>query len=66
MGKECKYITNFEWNTSNFYGLRKIHKCKTIIQEVQKCSSAYFYMETPNDLKVKPVVAGFNAPTHNK
>ena len=63
--KEFKYITNFDWSTSNFYGLPKIHKCKSIIQEVQQCNSAYLHMETPNDLKVRPVVAGPNAPTQH-
>ena len=63
--KEFKYITNFDCSTSNFYGLPNIHKFKSIIQEVQQCNSAYLHIETLNDLKVRPVVAGPNPPTHH-
>ena len=28
--KEKEYLTSFSYNTSNFYGLPKIHKCKLI------------------------------------
>ena len=62
---EYKYITNFEWRSSNFYGLPKIHKSESIISKVKSCSSTYLHMSTPKDLKVRPVVAGPNAPTQH-
>ena len=38
--KEFSYIVDFDWKTSNFYALPKIHKSKKIIESVQNCHSA--------------------------
>ena len=32
--KEYEYITSYEWKTSNFYILPKIHKCQAIIDKL--------------------------------
>ena len=63
--KEYKYITSFDWRTSNFYGLPKIHKCKSIIDKVSNSNSRYIHMSTPDDLKARPVVAGPVSPTQH-
>ncbi len=36
---EINYVTNFESKTSQFYGLPKVHKSKTIIHEIVKQNS---------------------------
>ena len=61
--KEIKYICSDEYSSSNFYVLPKIHKCKTIIDQVSICNSSYLKMPAPDDLKARPIVAGPNSPT---
>ena len=34
--KECKYLTDFDSQDSNLYGLPKVHKSKQIIKEIKK------------------------------
>ena len=63
--KEYDYITKYEWSTSNFYVLPKIHKCKDIIDKVQSCNSDYLKMDTPHDLKGRPIVGGPKSPTQH-
>ena len=63
--KEYEYITKFEWSTSNFYVLPKIHKCKAIIEKFQQCNSEYLQMEIPQDLKGRPIVGGPRSPTQH-
>ena len=63
--KEFSYIVDFDWKTSNFYALPKIHKSKKIIESVQNCHSAYLEMPIPSDLKARPVVAGPVSPTQH-
>ncbi|XP_061168845.1 uncharacterized protein LOC133178101 [Saccostrea echinata] len=55
---EIEYLTNFEVKTSHFYGLLKIHKCKEIQKNVKKCNSTYIKLPRPNDLKLRPIIAG--------
>ncbi|XP_061170396.1 uncharacterized protein LOC133179719 [Saccostrea echinata] len=55
---EIEYLTNFEVKTSHFYGLPKIHKCKEIQKNVKKCNSTYIKLPRPNDLKLRPIIAG--------
>ena len=61
--KEFKYITDFSWSHSNFYVLPKIHKNQAIIEKVNNTDNIYLEMETPLDLKARPIVAGSNSPT---
>ena len=61
--KEIDFLTKFEWKTSNFYVLPKIHKCKTIIEEVKINENDYIEIPFPEDIKGRPIVAGCNAPT---
>ena len=61
--KEYSYITDFDWDSSNFYVLPKIHKNKTIIEKLKKENGEYIEMIPPNDLQARPIVAGCNSPT---
>ena len=61
--KERDYIMNFEYKESNFYGLPKIHKCKSIKEEIEKSNSEYIILKTPPDLTFHPIVAGPVSPT---
>ena len=61
---ESKYLTNFEYKTSMIYGLPKIHK-STIIQNAIKTQQEDFVtIKDPIDLKMRPIVAGTQCPTH--
>ncbi|XP_061187186.1 uncharacterized protein LOC133195360 [Saccostrea echinata] len=60
---EIEYLTNFEVKTSHFYGLPKIHKCKEIQKNVKKCNSTYIKLPRPNDLKLRPIIAGPTSST---
>jgi hypothetical protein len=61
---EKEYITNFLMKTSNFYGLPKIHKSKSITDAVTDQNNDYIKLEPPADLKMRPIVAGSISPTH--
>ena len=63
--KEYKYITAFDWKSSNFYALPKIHKSTEIIEGIKDSSSAYVHLPIPTALKGRPVVAGPSAPTQH-
>ena len=55
---EIEYLTKYEVKSSNFYGLPKIHKCKNIQENVRKCNATYIKLPRPNDLKLRPIIAG--------
>jgi hypothetical protein len=61
---EKDFLLKFESKISNCYGLRKIHKSKTILNEVEKQNSEYVRITQPDDLKLRPIVAGPSCPTH--
>ena len=61
--KEADYLTKFDWQSSNFYVLPKIHKSSTITNKVKESNSDYIELPPPDDLKARPIVAGCNAPT---
>ena len=61
--KEIKYINDFEWGHSNLYVLPKIHKNKTIIEKVNETDNVYLHMNTPSDLKARPIISGRNSQT---
>ena len=58
-----KFLTKFSFSTSNFYGLRKIHKSKTIQEAIQVQNSEYIKIYAPPDLTLRPIAAGPNCPT---
>ncbi|XP_065658991.1 uncharacterized protein LOC136083516 [Hydra vulgaris] len=59
---EIDYITKFEWKSSIFYVIPKIHKCKEIIKKVQESNSLVIEMQPPIDLKGRPIIAGIDSP----
>ena len=61
--KEQQFITKFEWKSSNFYVLPKIHKCQDIINTISNSNAEYIEMSAPENLKGRPIVAGPVSPT---
>lgn len=62
--REFSYLNNFDWKSSNFYVLPKIHKSKIIHDLVEKSDSDIINVIDPPDLKGRPIVAGPMSPTH--
>ena len=56
--KEQDFIINFDWKTSNFYILPKIHKNKEIINQISSSERDFIEMSPPEDLKGRPMIAG--------
>ena len=61
--KEVNYLCHFDFKTSGFYGLPKIHKSKIICQEAKVQKKPYIRVLRPADLKFRPIVAGPRCPT---
>ena len=61
--KEKEYLTSFSYNTSNFYGLPKIHKSKLIQNAIKEQQKEYAHIIEPSGLKLRPIVAGPICPT---
>ena len=61
--KEQQFFTDFDWKTSNFYVLPKIHKSKEIIGKISSSNQEFVEMSPPTDLKGRPIVAGPVSPT---
>ena len=55
--KEFSYMTNFNWQSSNFYVLPKVHKSKIIVEKTKNVNNEYIEMEPPSDLKGRPIVS---------
>lgn len=62
--KETKYLLSFNIKTSNFYGLPKIHKSQTIKDKCKISESTYINVTSPDDLTIRPIVAGPTCETH--
>ena len=63
--KEKKYITDFDWKSSNLYVQPKIHKSKEIIDAMKCSNSLYIHLKTPEDLKGRAIVGGPQSPTQH-
>ena len=61
--KEKEYLVSFSYNTSNFYGLPKIHKSKLIQNAIKEQQKEYVHVIEPSDLKLRLIVAGPICPT---
>ena len=61
--KERTYLTKFQPKTSNFYGLPKIHKSLNIMDAIKEQNSDCINILEPQDLKLRPIVAGPSCPT---
>ncbi|GAB1597911.1 uncharacterized protein LOC115215981, partial [Argonauta hians] len=62
--KERQYLTNFTCRTSNFYGLPKLHKSQQINEKCKNSTSSYISLPHPDNLKLRPIVAGPSCETH--
>ena len=56
--KETEYLTNFEYKSSNIYGLPKVHKCNEILSNSQHNPKEYVVMNCPKSLTMRPIIAG--------
>ena len=56
--KEIEFLIKFDCKTSTFYGLPKIHKSKTIEDICNELKSEYIEVLDPNDIQLRPIVAG--------
>ena len=61
--KEIKYLAQFKHQPSQLYGLPKIHKSEQIKKAVQEKPSKYIEVQQPDDLPIRPIVAGPNCVT---
>ena len=63
-GKEINYISNFDFQSANFYGNPKIHKNQKIKDAINNCSGSYIQMNPVNiDLQFRYICGGTNSPT---
>ena len=60
--KEKKFLTKFDYKSSQFYGLPKIHKSDKI--KKSEIKQGVINIEEPCDLTFRPIVAGPQCPTH--
>ena len=61
--QEAEYLSTFSYITSNFYGLPKIHKSTMIAEAIKNQNCDCINLLEPDDLKLRPIVAGPNCPT---
>ena len=54
--KETKYLTDFEFKTSNLYCLPKIHKSKIINEAITTQNTEIITVHPPHDLKMRPII----------
>ena len=62
--KEIRFLTKFDFKTSNFYGLPKVHKSEEIGQAIEEQQTEVVTVRSPKDLKLRPIIAGPTCPTH--
>ena len=61
--KERMFISNFNYSTSNIYGLPKIHKSGMVKEAIKNANNSYIHIPTPDDLKFRKIAGGVNTPT---
>ena len=62
--KEKDYFLKFEWKTSNYYGLPKIHKSQCIKESIGAQNAEYIELPPPGDLTMRTIVAEPSSLTH--
>ena len=63
--EEIRYLTDFDYRTSNFYGLPEVHKSRSIIAETLIAKSKFIDVNRPHDLTFRPLVGGPICPTNH-
>ena len=61
--KEIDYLINFTCQTSKFYGLPKVYKSNIIAKAIDEQNTEHIKIHEPEDLTLRPIVAGPNCPT---
>ena len=61
--KEFEYLSEADYNTSNFYGLLKIHKSQLTTNAIKEQNSEVISINEQQDFKVRPIVGGSKCPT---
>ncbi|XP_036362142.1 uncharacterized protein LOC118765009 [Octopus sinensis] len=64
MDKEYEYITNFKCKSSLFYDIPKVHKSQIISETCKTSTDILIKIPSPNDLKLRPIIAGPACETH--
>ena len=59
---ERRAISSFDYNTTNIYGVPKIHKSHKIKETLQHAVSSYMWLPNPEDLKFRLIFGGPNNP----
>ena len=62
--EEIKYISDFNYSTSNFYVLPKVHKSKDITGIVEENPVDYLKIKDIPEISSRPIVAGPSSPIH--
>ena len=55
---ETKYLNDSNHQTSQLYGLPKIHKSKIINDNIKRTNTEYLDVNRPNGLTFRPIIAG--------
>lgn len=58
-------LRDSRFTTSCFYGLPKVHKSKIIANAIKSQNTEVISLQKPDDLKLRPIVAGTRCPTRN-
>ena len=59
---ERRALTNFDFCTTNIYGLPKIHKSKIIADALKNATTAYLHLRDPLDLSFRLIFGGPKNP----
>ena len=62
---EKDYVKDPNWHSSEFYIRPKIHKCKSILDEIEKNPQHVINLNNAPDLVGRPIVSGTHSPTRH-
>ena len=62
---EKSYVLDPNWKSSEFYVRPKVHKCKTILEEIKRQPENVITIKEAPDLVGRPIIAGTKAPTRH-
>lgn len=62
-GKEKRFIEEFDFQTSNLYGLPKIHKSQILKHNLCNSNNGYLKIDNCTDIPFRLINGGENAPT---
>ena len=62
---EIDYVKDKDWCSSEFYVRPKVHKCKSVLEEIKKNPQHVIDTDGAADLVGRPIIAGTKAPTRH-